>query len=387
MTDSSSSVSEAKFPPLSDIMVLIVHNDVSKSDNPSECDVLDEVEAVAKSLDHEGIPHTQIALSDPRDIGKLFADAPHGRAGTVVWNLFENTVGVWFAGTFLESALPIGAEVCGHGCVGADSLAMWLTTNKADTRRALKRAGVRIPRGANFVLNCSEKDFAARMRKNFVKDGEKKDVLGCDVIVKPTSADGSEGIEWDKSLFHTGDELHKVWERVDTLFRTMKMDVLVEELVGDSELNISIVQDPELRVAAVADIDFSPVPEEYPRIVDFASKWTPESPMFLSTRRVPSDLDEETMKFVSDVALQSFKAVGMRDFARVDMRCVVADRHIKPDELWVIEVNANPCISPGSGFHDGIVAMGTPFDSFCHNMVIAAYKRSKDYQNWLEQQQ
>jgi len=386
MTDCGvSKAKEALLPPLKDLMVLIVHNDVSQSENPSECDVLDEVKAVAEALEHQGIPHTVIPLPDPRDLGSLLHSAPHGAAGTVVWNLFENTACVWFAGTFLECAVPIGAEICGHGCVGADSLALWLTTNKADARYALEKARVRIPLGTNFAMECSEEEFLSKMRKVFVTECG-SDVLGYDVLAKPTCSDGSEGIEWDKSIFHKGDPILKVWERVKVVFQTMKMDCLVEELVGDSELNVSIIQDPEIRVAAVADIDFSPVPEGYPRIVDFDSKWTPESPMYLSTRRVPSDLDEETLELVKDLAIRAFKATGMRDFGRVDMRCNVVGRHIDPDKIWILEVNANPCVSPGSGFHDGIVVMGNPFDVFVRNMVIEAYKRSKDYASWLKKQ-
>lgn len=385
---------EQPLPGLEELAVLVVHNDVSESTNPSECDVLDEVAAVCASLERLGLAHAAVPLADPRAIAQTLASAPvHGRAGTVVWNLFENTVGRWYSGTFLEAALPVGAEVCGHGCVGADSLAMWLTTDKAATRRALERAGVRIPRGVHCVRDsCTEASLAdalireglAQQVKN--KDGkEDKDEvkLLCDVIVKPASADGSEGIEWDRSVFRAGAGVDGVWARVAHVCAAMRMDALVEALVGDAELNVSLVADPVLRVAAVADIDFAPLPPGLPRIVDFAGKWTPASPMYASVRRLPSALDAPTARLVRDVALRAFRAAGMRDYGRVDMRCDLARGHVAPDRLWVIEVNANPCVSPGSGFHDGLVATGTPFDAFVRSMVLEAYRRSKDYDDWL----
>lgn len=387
---------EGPLPGLEELAVLVVHTDVSGSTNPSECDVLDEVAAVCASLARLGLAHAAVPLADPRDIGRTLAGAGvHGRAGTVVWNLFENTVGRWYSGSFLEAALPVGAEVCGHGCVGADSLALWLTTNKADTRRALKRAGVRVPRGTNIPLGSSDAaSFAAQMVRAGLAHAEGAEgaaegqaTLACDVLVKPTCADGSEGIEWDQSVFRAGGAVGRVWARVAHLFAAMRMDVLVEELVGDAELNVSLVADPVLRVAAVADIDFAPLPPGYPRIVDFAGKWTPESPMYTSVRRLPSTLDAATTRLVHDVAVRAFRAAGMRDYGRVDMRCDLAAGHVAPDRLWVIEVNANPCVSPGSGFHDGLVATGTPFDSFVRSMVLAAYRRSKDYVDWLSMQQ
>lgn len=375
-------------PSLEDLAVLVVHTDVSGSTNPSECDVLDEVAAVCASLARLGVPHAAVPLADPRDLGRTLAAAPvHGRAGTVVWNLFENTVGRSYSGTFLEAALPVGAAVCGHGCVGADSLALWLTTNKADTRRVLKRAGVRVPRGTNAALGaCDAAAFAAQMVRAGLAAAP-GEVLACDVLVKPTCADGSEGIEWDKSVFRAGGAVADVWARVAHLFAAMRMDVLVEELVGDAELNVSLVADPALRVAAVADIDFAPLPPGYPPIVDFDGKWAPESPMYTSVRRLPSVLDAETTRLVHDVAVRAFRAAGMRDYGRVDMRCDLAGTHIAPDRLWVIEVNANPCVTPGSGFHDGLVATGTPFDAFVRSMVVAAYRRSKDYVDWLSKKQ
>ena len=377
---------EGPLPPFSDLMVLIVRNDVSESENPSETEVIDQAQAVADGLDKYGIPNTTLILRDPRAIGDLFASAPHGKAGTIIWNLFENTTGVWYSQTLLEASLPIGSEICGHGCVGADSLAMWLTTDKALTRDYLERAGLPVAPGVNFPMGCSEEAFVKAAQTKLV-DASNKDVLAFDVLVKPTSSDGSEGIEWKKNIFHKGENIRNMYPRVKELHETMKMGVLAEKLVGDSELNISILEDPVLRVAAVADIDFSPLPEGYPRIVDFASKYIPEDPMYLSTRRLPSDLDEESLALVKKVALGAFKATGMRDFSRIDMRCVMKDRHIDPAEIWVLEVNANPCIAPDSGFHIGIETMGTPFHTFTRNMVLGAYKRSLDYVKWLKTQE
>jgi len=377
---------DTPLPPLSDIMVLIVHNDVSESDDPSEMDVMDEAQAVIDSLKPLGISFHMIPISDPRTFGEKLNAAPRGKSGTVVWNLFEYLTGTWYSQTILESALPTVAESLGFGAVGADALALWLTTNKSLTRSVLAEAGLPVAPGANFPVGTAEEKFLERMRSLFT-DESNRDVLNCEVIVKPTSSDGSEGVEWKKSVFYKGDDLRKVWARVTELHETMNMGGLVEKLVGDSEFNISVAEDPELRVAAIADIDFSPLPEGLPPIVDYGSKWLPEDPMYLSKRRLPSDIDEESVALIKDISLRAFKATGMRDFGRVDIRCNMKDRHIDPNNIWILELNANPCISPGSGFYDGLQAMGTPFEVFAKSMIVVSYKRSLDYARWLEAQE
>jgi len=377
---------DGPLPPLSDLLVLLFYNDVSESEDPSETDVLDAHQAVLDNLKKLGIPCQVISVADPRTFGRKLAEAPRGKAGTVVWNLYENTSGQWFSQTLIEVSLPVVGETFGYGVVGTDTLGAFLTTDKAKTRELLAENGIPVAAGVNFPFGITEEQFLKKIRPVFTEESN-RDVLSCDIIVKPTSSDGSEGIEWKKSIFRKGGDLKKVWERVKELHATMNMGALAEQLVGDSELNISLLEDPKLRVGAVADIDFSRLPEGYPRIVDYASKWTPGDPMYLSCRRVPSDLDDESMELVKDIALRAFRATGMRDFCRVDFRCDVKDRHIDPDKIWVLEVNANPCISPGSGFHEGIKIMGTPFHEFVKSMVINAYKRSLDYCNWLQSQE
>jgi D-alanine-D-alanine ligase len=69
------------------------------------------------------------------------------------------------------------------------------------------------------------------------------------------------------------------------------------------------------------------------------------------------------------VALAAFRATGCRDYARVDMR--VSDA----GEVYVLEVNGNPDISPTAGFAKALEAAGIEYDSFIHRMVKNAYAR------------
>jgi D-alanine-D-alanine ligase len=55
-------------------------------------------------------------------------------------------------------------------------------------------------------------------------------------------------------------------------------------------------------------------------------------------------LEAEIEKAIKETALEAFRIMRCRDYARVDFR-------LRDREAYVLEVNPNPCINPeGSGF-------------------------------------
>ena len=62
------------------------------------------------------------------------------------------------------------------------------------------------------------------------------------------------------------------------------------------------------------------------------------------------------LKLLEETACRCWKIFGLRGYARVDFRVDAAHRP------WVLEINANPCISPDAGFsvptHRDIIRAG-----------------------------
>jgi D-alanine-D-alanine ligase len=54
--------------------------------------------------------------------------------------------------------------------------------------------------------------------------------------------------------------------------------------------------------------------------------------------------EPELCERIRQICLQCWKAFGLKGYARVDFRMD------KNDDLHVLEINANPCISADSGF-------------------------------------
>ena len=61
--------------------------------------------------------------------------------------------------------------------------------------------------------------------------------------------------------------------------------------------------------------------------------------------------------------------LGLQGYARVDFRI---DRNGKP---WVLEVNANPCISPDSGFIAAALKAGvSSYNEVINHIIVDAIK-------------
>ena len=82
------------------------------------------------------------------------------------------------------------------------------------------------------------------------------------------------------------------------------------------------------------------------KMVDYRAKWDEESFEARHTRRSflfpPSDTP--LLNRLEDLAKQCWHLFDLRGYARVDFR---VDGGGRP---WVLEINANPCLSPDAGF-------------------------------------
>jgi D-alanine-D-alanine ligase len=121
--------------------------------------------------------------------------------------------------------------------------------------------------------------------------------------------------------------------------------ILVEEYIVGREFNISLFGFPSPEIMPLAEIDFSSFPDDLHRIVGYKAKWNPESFEYQETRRIfPDNLPWNFASRMASVALECFHLFDLRDYGRVDLR-LNADNTIN-----VLEVNANPCLSPDAGF-------------------------------------
>ena len=73
---------------------------------------------------------------------------------------------------------------------------------------------------------------------------------------------------------------------------------------------------------------------------------------------------------LKELALRCWKLFGLRGYARIDFR---VDREGKP---WILEVNANPCLSPDAGFSAATLRAGLTFPDVLRRILGAEGKPS-----------
>ena len=114
-----------------------------------------------------------------------------------------------------------------------------------------------------------------------------------------------------------------------------------------------------------AEIRFDSYPAGKVRVVGYRSKWDEDSFEFTHTPRSFDfpDCDNALLVDLKDLALRCWELFDLRGYARVDFRVDGAGRP------WILEVNANPCLSPDAGFAAAAARAGLPFTEVLNRII------------------
>jgi D-alanine-D-alanine ligase len=114
-----------------------------------------------------------------------------------------------------------------------------------------------------------------------------------------------------------------------------------------------------------AEIDFSAFPDGKPHIVGYRAKWEEGSFEYHHTPRRFSYPSEDTalLELLTGLAERCWREFGLRGYERVDFRVDGAGRP------WILEVNANPCLSPDAGLAAAVEHSGMGYDRMIEAIV------------------
>jgi len=262
------------------------------------------------------------------------------------FNLCESLVG----DARLESAVPLVLELLNIPFTGSPPEVLAFALRKDRVKQRLEAAGIPTPRGQ--VLNRPDDPCD----------------LPFPLIVKPVREDGSAGIS-HASVVRGAAELALVVESLVTSFR---QPALAEEYIDGREFNVAMLGHPTPRVLPLSEIDFTGLPEGVPHIVSYDAKWTSGSVDDLGTVPVmhPS-LPNAVAARVRRVAADAFRAVGVRDYGRVDVRLAASGIP------YVVDVNPNCDLSPHAGMARAAAAVGIDYDDLAGLLVRYALRRRR----------
>jgi D-alanine-D-alanine ligase len=311
----------------------ILFNQPLENALPDELDVLDQVEYIEKNLNELGIETYRkgITVNFMVEVAELAANRPD-----FVFNLVESINNKGELCYFIPALLNMYSIPYSGNPVEA----MFITTSKALTSQTLKKAGINNPGG----YSPSQSD---------------KLIPGNTYIIKPIWEDGSLGITGESVFIFTPEYKEKLKSYKDTHW-------IIEDFIDGREFNIRVLpgeNGPE--VMPPAEMVFHNFESHMPKIVDFRAKWEEGTFEYENTiREFPGEkLNPLLRDRIMSSALKCWHVFGLKGYARVDMRID------KNDNPYVIEVNANPCLSPDSGLVAATIAAGIPFTEVLKRVI------------------
>lgn len=323
--------------------VVILHDEVPDSAPPDQQDALVQVRAVGEALAGRG--WDVHALPVGMDLSRMQAGLGAARP-SLVFNLVESLGGdgrlVHLVPAVLESmAIPF---------TGCSMDAMFVSSGKLLAKRWLASEGLDTP--AWWAPGEKVRPYSGQW---IVKSAWEHASIGLDAnsVVPAESVDRR--IE-ESRLRHGGD-----W--------------FAERYIPGREFNLSVIGSRgEAQVLPVAEIRFQGFGQDRPHIVDYAAKWHEESFEYQNTPRVfpVQPRDEPLLEKLRALARRCWDLFRLQGYARVDFR---VDPYGRP---WILEVNANPCLSPDAGFAAAAARAGMDLEQVIARIADEALQRHTD---------
>jgi D-alanine-D-alanine ligase len=295
--------------------ILVIHNKVGIGAGADETDVLDQAELVKNACLELGytVELTDMDLDLAGAMRKIIAIRPD-----ILFNLVEtldNRGEFAFVAASLFNSLRLP-------CSGSPMIPLLLASNKILTKQELTRAGLPTPPWYQ-VTNAGSLDPEKRY------------------ILKPVWEEGSLGLD-ESNVFRGNDQ-----EFINELAKYPSTHFFIEEYIEGREFNISLLAgDNGPEVLPLAEMEFKGYPDGKPRIMGYTSKWDETSFEYTHTCRtfrIP-DSDSDLQDSLRQLSRQCWQVFGLRGYVRVDFR--VSEDHIP----YIIDINANPCLSESGGF-------------------------------------
>lgn len=262
-----------------------------------------------------------------------------------ILNFVESVEGI----TYYEYCMAGLYELLGYDYTGNIPSTLGNCLNKKRAKEILYSNDIKTPRA-----------FTLTPKSRFTK----KDInLNYPLILKLVDEDASIGIS-ENSVVNNYKEFRKHFK---FLTETYQKNIIVEEYIVGRELNCAILGGNPL---PISEIDFTGLPEGFPKIVTYDGKWIEGSTYYDFTKPVcPANLNDEVKKEIEATALKAYNVLNCRDYARVDIRLS------KDGTPFVIEINPNPDVSSDSGFARAAAASGKSYSELLYTITSFALKR------------
>jgi D-alanine-D-alanine ligase len=273
-----------------------------------EFDSEETIDAIRKVLESEG--HEVIKLGG--DTGLI--DRLRQASVDIVFNIAEG-----LQGRNREAHIPALLEFLNIPYTGSDPLTLSITLDKVMAKRVVMSQNIPTPR--------------------FKKVERMEDLNGLDLryplFVKLCYEGSSKGIRLDSKIL----DPQFLEEKMRELLNTYGPPLLIEEFVNGPEFTVGVLGNEDPFVLGVMQIEIkgSP-PEESIYSLEIKREWEEKV-----RYHCPPLVDQNLLRNIEEVALQSYRTLDCRDVSRVDIR-------VGEDKTpYFLEINPLPGLSPVYG--------------------------------------
>lgn len=228
-------------------------------------------------------------------------------------------------------------ELAGIPVVGCGILSSALCMDKDRAHRLAAASGVSVP--TSWVL---KKDM------NILTALEPAEKLGYPLFVKPVKAGSSFGITKVTHREKLPDAIQSAFNYDDK--------VIIEECISGFEVGCAVLGNSVLTVGEIDEIELTD------GFFDFTEKYT----LHTSAIHVPARISDATSQAIKETAMNIYRALDCRGFARVDMFLTASG------EIVFNEVNTIPGFTAHSRFPNMLKAAGLSFERMITEIIEKA---------------
>ncbi len=294
-----------------------------------EYDSLETVEFISSALEAKG--HSVVRLGG----GSTFLVNIRHQDVDIVFNIAEGR------GNYRsrEAQVPSILEMLDIPYTGSDPQCLAICLDKPVTKKLVMAAGVNTPK---WLVIADKKDLAQISWYRFPFPA----------IIKPAYEGSSKGIRLTSLVY----SVNQAQEEVGRVFDCYQQPIMVEGFIDGDEVTVGIIGNNLPRIVGIMRvlprrknghfIYSLEVKRDYLNLVDY---------------ECPARLEKEVLNEIAASSLKVFKALGCRDFARLDFR-------VSPEGVpYFLEINP----LPGLGTYSDLVIMAIKM-GWTHQELIGA---------------
>lgn len=272
-----------------------------------------------------------------------------------IFNLVESEDKILLAPTFLESIkMPF---------TGASYSTIVITTNKVIMKNMIIRQNNKLMKTPIYIDQDSKNLNFKKEKKFIIKPIEHHssiNILGSSIINSKNSQEVKSKLKENK--------------------KKNNMNFFAEEYIDGREFNVAVLNN---KILPVQEIEFINYPEEKPKIVCYKAKWDENSFEYQNTPRKYDFIkkDKKILDGLIKSSLICMELFKLDSYARIDYR---VNKNGVP---YIIDINANPCLSTDSGFFAACQKNKMTFENMIKEIIdpilknININKKGENYEN------